>query len=188
MRIVSGAHKGRPITTPKGQGTRPTSDRTREALFNVLAHAGWAPPLEGARIMDLFAGSGALGLEALSRGAGFCLFVETDHSARGAIRTNIETMNLFGVARVHRRSATGLGARPADVPAAFDIAFLDPPYGKDLVAPCIASLEAGDWLTPGATLVIETASDETPTPPGWTCQDDRIYGAAKVTFWQRAGT
>ena len=86
MRIVAGDHKGRPIKTPAGRGTRPTSDRAREAIFNRLAHADWAPPLEGARVMDLFAGSGALGLEAVSRGAAFCLFVETDHAARGAMR------------------------------------------------------------------------------------------------------
>ena len=130
MRIVSGKFKGRPITAPKGRGTRPTADRTREAVFNILSHADWAPALEGARVIDLFAGSGALGLEAISRGAAFCLFVETDSAARGAIRTNVDTLQLTGTTRVHRRSAVSLGSIPANIGGAFDIAFLDPPYHK----------------------------------------------------------
>ncbi|MEL6661870.1 MAG: 16S rRNA (guanine(966)-N(2))-methyltransferase RsmD [Pseudomonadota bacterium] len=181
MRIVAGQHKGRPITAPKGRGTRPTSDRAREALFNVLAHADWAPDLQGARVIDLFAGSGALGLEAISRGAAFCLFVETDHGARGAIRSNIEAMGLYGVTRLHRRSATDLGEKPAGVGAPFDIAFLDPPYGRDLVPPALDTLIKGHWLTEGALAVIETGADEAfETPPGWTVQDERTSGAARI--------
>ncbi|KCZ64225.1 hypothetical protein L53_06900 [Hyphomonas sp. L-53-1-40] len=103
MRIIAGEHKGRAIAAPKGQGTRPTGDRARESIFNMLAHADWAPEIDGARVIDLFAGSGALGLEAMSRGAAFCLFVETDHGARGAIRDNIEALGLFGNTRLHRR-------------------------------------------------------------------------------------
>lgn len=136
MRIVAGAYRGRAITAPEGQGTRPTSDRAREALFNVLVHAPWSPGLQGLRVMDLFAGSGALGLEALSRGAAFCLFVETDAAARGAIRDNVEALGakgeLFRRTRVHRRDATDLGPRPSSDGAAFDLAFLDPPYAKGL--------------------------------------------------------
>lgn len=186
MRIVAGKHKGRPIIAPKGHATRPTGDRAREAVFNVLAHASWAPELDGASIIDLFAGSGALGLEALSRGAGFCLFVETDAAARGAIRTNIDAMNLFGVARVHRRSATRLGPRPSDIAAPFTFAFLDPPYHKGLVQPCLDALREGDWLTQDAAVMIETANDETLSLPGWTCLDARTYGAASISFWQAA--
>jgi len=186
MRIVAGQHKGRPITAPKGRGTRPTSDRAREALFNVLAHADWAPDLQGARVSDLFTGSGALGLEAISRGAAFCLFVETDHGARGAIRSNIEAMGLYGVTRLHRRSATDLGEKPAGVGAPFDIAFLDPPYGRDLVPPALGTLIKGHWLTEGALAVIETGADETfDTPPGWTVQDERTSGAARIICLSR---
>ena len=111
MRIVSGALKGRNLVAPPGQVTRPTSDRARQAVFNILEHAAWAPPLAGARVIDLFAGSGALGFEALSRGAAFCLFVETKAAARGTIRDNAEAFALFGRTRIHRRDATDLGVR-----------------------------------------------------------------------------
>src|SRR5512139_1230648 len=132
MRIVSGEFRGKALKAPAGQATRPTSDRARQAIFNILEHAPWSKGVREARVIDLFAGSGALGLEALSRGASFCLFVETDEAARGAIRENIEAMQLFGVTRVHRRDATDLGPRPASAGAPFDIAFLDPPYAKGL--------------------------------------------------------
>ena len=112
MRIVAGQFRGRAIVAPEGQGTRPTSDRARQAVFNVIEHASWGRNLDGARVIDLFAGSGALGFEALSRGAAFTLFVETDDGARGAIRDNMEAFGLFGVCRVHRRSAVDLGVRP----------------------------------------------------------------------------
>src|SRR5689334_12745724 len=112
MRIVSGRFRGKAIATPPGLNTRPTGDRARQAVFNILEHAAWSRPLDGARVMDVFAGSGALGFEAISRGAAFCLFVETDEAARGAIRDNMEAFGLFGAARVHRRDATDLGVRP----------------------------------------------------------------------------
>ena len=115
MRIVAGAHKGRAITAPKGDKTRPTTDRVRESVFNKLTHAQWGVELEGLRVMDLFAGSGALGLEAISRGASFALFVETDPAARGAIRTNVDALQLFGCTKLHRRSATDLGPKPANM-------------------------------------------------------------------------
>jgi len=186
MRIVAGQHKGRAITAPKGRSTRPTSDRAREALFNVLAHADWAPPLEGARVIDLFAGSGALGLEAISRGAAFCLFVETDHGARGAIRANIEAMGLYGVTRLHRRSATDLGEKPAGVGAPFTLAFLDPPYGKNLVPPALETLVKGHWLAAGALAVVEVSADESvEAPPGWQIKDERTSGAARILCLSR---
>ncbi|MEO0983747.1 MAG: 16S rRNA (guanine(966)-N(2))-methyltransferase RsmD [Pseudomonadota bacterium] len=184
MRIVAGQFKGRPIATPKGRDTRPTSDRAREAVFNVLAHADWAPPLDGARVLDLFAGSGALGFEALSRGAAFCLFVETDAAARGAIRENVDALGLFGVTRIHRRSATDLGPKPAGVGAPFTLAFLDPPYRKGLAAPCLDLLASGGWLAADGVAVVETASDEDLDAPGWEALDEREYGAAKVRFFR----
>ena len=121
MRIVAGSLKGRAIVAPEGQGTRPTSDRARQAVFNVLEHAAWSEPLEGARVLDLFAGSGALGFEAISRGAAFALFVETDDAARGAIRENADAWGLMGRTRVHRRSAVDLGVRPGSAGEAFDL-------------------------------------------------------------------
>lgn len=186
MRIVAGQFKGRPIQAPKSDATRPTSDRARESMFNMIAHADWAPDLEGARVMDLFAGSGALGLEALSRGASFCLFVETAHAARGAIRENIEKLGLFGATRLHRRSAVQLGEKPAGLGAPFDMAFLDPPYHKDLIAPCIGALVEGNWLTDGALIIAETASDEALDVAGWSLIADRTSGAAKFWFLKRA--
>ncbi|MEL7231506.1 MAG: 16S rRNA (guanine(966)-N(2))-methyltransferase RsmD [Pseudomonadota bacterium] len=185
MRIVAGQFKGRPIAAPKTDATRPTSDRARESLFNILAHADYAPPLEGARVIDLFAGSGALGLEAISRGAKFCLFVETAHAARGAIRDNVEALSLFGVTRVHRRSATDLGVKPAGLGARFDLAFMDPPYRKGLVEPCLKTLSDGAWLSDEALVVVETAVDEAPDLSGWMLMNDRNMGAAKMWFLRR---
>lgn len=185
MRIIAGQHKGRSLTAPKGMGTRPTSDRTRESVFNILAHADWAPALEGARVIDLFAGSGALGLEAMSRGAAFCLFVETDHAARGAIRDNIEALGLFGNTRLHRRSATDLGEKPAGVGSPFSLAFLDPPYHKGLVEPALDCLVAGKWLSDDAVAAVETGSDEMLMFAGWQVIEARDYGAARVSFLKR---
>ena len=185
MRIISGRFKGHPIAAPKGQNTRPTSDRARESLFNVLAHASWAPPLEGARVIDLFAGSGALGFEAMSRGAAFCLFVETDSAARGVIRDNVETLQLFGNTRIHRRSAVDLGAKPAGVGSPFTLAFLDPPYHKGLVTPCLETLVSGDWMAERALAVVETDASETFEHPGWEVVDEREAGKAKLTMLQR---
>jgi len=183
MRIIAGQHKGRAIAAPKGQSTRPTADRARESVFNVLAHAPWAPEIEGARVIDLFAGSGALGLEAVSRGAAFCLFVETDEAARGAIRENVDAMGLFGRTRVHRPDATQLGTRPGADGPAFDLAFLDPPYGKGLGETALQRLAEGGWLAPGATVVFERGAEEGPFgTPGYELLDERAYGAAKVWF------
>lgn len=185
MRIVGGKHKGRPLSAPKGRNTRPTSDRAREAMFNVLAHAEWAPDLEGARVIDLFAGSGALGLEAMSRGAAFCLFVETEASARGAIRDNIDLLKLFGHTRLHRRDATHLGDKPSNLGEPFDIAFLDPPYGKGLGEASLQKLIEGDWLSDNAIAVLEVGADEDPDVSGWQVEAQKDYGAAKVLFLGR---
>jgi 16S rRNA (guanine966-N2)-methyltransferase len=183
MRIVSGQYRGRSLISPEGSATRPTSDRAREAAFNVLAHAPWAGPIAGARVLDLFAGSGALGLEAMSRGAAFALFVETDDAARGAIRQNVETLGLFGVTRIHRRSAVELGPRPGPLQDAFDLIFLDPPYGKGLGEAALAGLRAGGWVAPGAIVMLERgASDPDGDTPGFELLDERTYGAARVTF------
>ena len=155
-------------------------------MFNILEHAPWAPDLKGARVIDLFAGSGALGLEALSRGAAFCLFVETHDAARGAIRDNIEAFELYGVTRIHRRDATDLGVRPASAGPAFDIAFLDPPYHLGLAEQTLAELARQAWLSPDATVVVERGSDESPlAPPGYRVLEARDYGAARLHFLRR---
>jgi 16S rRNA (guanine966-N2)-methyltransferase len=182
MRIVGGQFKGRAIVTPSGQGTRPTSDRAREAMFNILAHAPWSDGVEGKRVLDLFAGSGALGFEAISRGAAFALFVETDAAARGAIRDNVEALGLFGVTRIHRRDATDLGVKPAGLGDPFDLVFLDPPYAKGLGEAALSKLKDGAWIEPGALVVYECGADETPQMPGYETLDARDYGAAKVLF------
>lgn len=187
MRIVAGSLKGRAIVAPDGQGTRPTSDRARQAIFNVLEHAPWAEGLADARVIDLYAGSGALGFEALSRGGAFCLFVETDDGARGAIRENMDAYGLFGRCRVHRRSATDLGARPGSAGEAFTLAFLDPPYRQGLGEQTLARLLEGDWLAPGALVVFERGSDEPDIDtPGYERLDARDYGAARVLFLRAA--
>ena len=183
MRIVGGKFKGRALVTPDGQNTRPTSDRAREAIFNILAHADWAPNLEGARVMDVFAGSGALGFEAMSRGAAFCLFVETDEAARGAIRDNVETFGLFGTTRVHRRDATQLGPRPGSQAEAFNLVFLDPPYRKGLGEKALDALISGNWLSENAIIVFERAADEDDfVTDVWQKINVKTYGAAQVLF------
>ncbi len=183
MRIVSGEFRGRTLVAPQGAATRPTSDRARQAIFNILEHAPWSPGLRDLRVMDLFAGSGALGFEALSRGAGFCLFVETDEAARGAIRDNVEAFGLFGRTRVHRRDATDLGTKPGADGAPFDVAFLDPPYAKGLGETALAKLAEGGWLVPGALMVVERGVGEPAfVVSGFTALDVRDYGAARVHF------
>jgi 16S rRNA (guanine966-N2)-methyltransferase len=183
VRIVAGRFKGRALQTPPGLGTRPTSDRARQAVFNILEHAPWSDGLHDARVIDLFAGSGALGLEAMSRGAAFCLFVETDEAARGAIRENTDALGVMGQARVHRRDATDLGVRPGSAGEAFTLVFLDPPYGKGLGETALKKLAEGLWLAPGAICVFERGSDEAAfAVEGFEALDARTYGAATVHF------
>jgi len=183
VRIVSGSFRGKALAAPPGEATRPTSDRARQAIFNILEHAAWSTGVRDVRVIDLFAGSGALGFEALSRGAAFCLFVETDEAARGAIRQNVEAMGLFGQTRVHRRDATDLGVRPGADGPAFGLAFLDPPYGKGLGEVALAKLAAGGWLADGALVVLERGPGEPGLEAaGFEVLDVRDYGAARVHF------
>jgi len=171
---------------PKGHSTRPTSDRTRQAIFNVLEHADWAPDFEGVRVIDLFAGSGAMGLEALSRGAASCWFVEQDTAAAAAIRANITSLGLTGRSAVDRRDATRLAMRKPGDPQA-DLAFVDPPYGGALGEAALEMLRAGGWLSPDAIVVFEQGRlDATTDPPGYDRLGERLWGAARVRFLRPA--
>jgi 16S rRNA (guanine966-N2)-methyltransferase len=184
MRIVAGKFRGARIEAPKGLATRPTSDRVRQALFNVLEHGTPRLDFDGARVLDLFAGSGALGLEALSRGARFCLFVEDSAEARAAIRRNVETLELTGATKIWRRDATKLGA--AGPVAPFDLIFLDPPYGRGLGAEALASAASGGWAAAGAVAVIEDRADaEVPLPQPFQELETRIYGDTKIVLARR---
>ena len=187
MRIVGGRFKGRTLAAAGETALRPTSDKVRQAIFNIVEHAGFAADfaLEGARVIDLFAGTGALGLEALSRGAKFCLFVEEAAESRAIIRENVETLGLTGASKIWRRDAARLG--PLDTLAPFDLAFLDPPYRKGLIAPTLEGLAAGGWLTPNALVMAEAAEDETmPSVAGYEILDDRTYGDTRIAFLSRA--
>jgi 16S rRNA (guanine966-N2)-methyltransferase len=188
LRIIAGELRGRALSAPGGQTTRPTADRARQAAFNMLEHAAWSNGVRGARVIDLFAGSGALGLEAISRGATFCLFVDTDEAARGAIRRNIETLDLFGVTRLHRRDATDLGPRPASAGPPFDLAFLDPPYAKGLGERALTELVAHGWLADGAVVMLEQGTGEpAPRAEGFETTEVRDYGAARLHFLRYPG-
>ena len=186
MRIVGGQFRGRPLAAPGDDRTRPTSDRVREAVFNILAHGIPDFELEGAKALDLFAGTGALGLEALSRGAAFCLFVEEDADARALIRRNVEALGLTGVTKVFRRDATNLG--PAGRNGGFTLAFLDPPYGQGLAERALVSAAVGGWLAEGAIAVIEERKGTAiELPAGYAQLDRRSWGDTEVTFarWTR---
>lgn len=182
MRIVSGNLRGRNIATPDGRNTRPTSDQTRESIFNILLHAEWALPMEGAIVADIFAGSGALGLEAISRGAEFCLFVETEPKARGAIRDNIDKMDLFGCTRLHRRDATRLKIAPGNLRGPFTHIFMDPPYNKGLWRPVLIRLRDQGLIAKGGIIILEVAAEEEIELKGFTVHVDRTWGAARVLF------
>lgn len=184
MRIVGGAFRGRALATPRGSDIRPTTDRTREAVFNVLAHA-YPEALDGTRVLDLFAGTGALGLEAMSRGAAHCLFVEESAEGRGLIRSSIEALGLQGRTKIFRRDAAALGMVGTMMP--FDLLLADPPYGKGLGERALASALSGGWLRPGALCVVEEAA-ATPVapPPGFALVDMRQYGDTAVAFLRLA--
>ena len=182
MRIAAGALRGRAIQAPEGQDVRPTSDRARQAVFNILEHAPWSEGLEARRAMDVFAGSGAMGLEALSRGAAACLFVDLKDASLAAVRANIAAFGLGPRARLLRQDASRLGRLP-ETDAPYDIAFLDPPYRKDLAGPALAVLGAGGWLAPDAVVVLERGAGEAAIEtPGYDLLDQRRYGAAGVLF------
>jgi 16S rRNA (guanine966-N2)-methyltransferase len=180
MRIVGGRLRGRALNAPASRAIRPTSERLRESIFDILTHR-YPDLLAGARVVDLFAGSGALGFEALSRGADFALFVDDGAEARALLRGNIEQLGLGGVTRIWRADATRLGRAPAGAP--FALAFLDPPYAKGLAGPALAALASGGWLAPGALcLVEESARAEVAAPPGFLVEDERAYGEAKIVL------
>ena len=182
MRIVAGELRGRPVQAPAGQDVRPTSDRAREAIFNILEHAPWSEGVESRRAMDVFAGSGAMGLEALSRGAAACLFIELAEPSLAAIRANVGAFALEPRARMLRQDATRLGRR-AELEAPYELAFLDPPYAKDLAEPALAALKAGGWLAADAIVVVERGSDEAPIAPAdFEILNRRRYGKAEVLF------
>lgn len=180
MRIIAGRLKGRVLQSPASQEIRPTSDRLRETIFNVLAHA-YDDPVEGAAVIDLFAGTGAMGLEALSRGAKRVLFVDDGTQARALIRANVEAFSLGGATKIFRRDATKLGQAPAG--ERFALAFLDPPYGKGLIEPALIALREGGWLLPDALVIAEEATDTTiAVPDGFQQLEQRIYGDTQVVI------
>jgi 16S rRNA (guanine966-N2)-methyltransferase len=187
MRIVAGRLKGRLLRAPESRAIRPTSERLRESIFDILVHRH-PEALQGARVVDLFAGSGALGVEALSRGAAFALFVDNGSEARALLRANVEALALGGVTRIWRADATRLGRAPGGGP--FDLAFLDPPYGQGLAGPALASLVAGGWLAPGALAVVEEAAEaELAAPAELEAIDARTYGDTRIAIFaaSRAG-
>jgi 16S rRNA (guanine966-N2)-methyltransferase len=180
MRIIAGKFRGKQLLSPEDDTIRPTADRVRESIFNVLA-SRLGPNFDGLRVLDLFAGTGALGLEALSRGAASVVFVDTGAEARGLIRDHIEAFGAGGVTKLLRRDATNLG--PAGTMGPVDLVFLDPPYGKGLGEQALAGLREGGWLKPETVLVLEEGSDAAMSlPAGFTLDDRRTYGAAAVHF------
>ncbi len=184
MRIVGGKWRGTGLASV-GKGDvaahlRPTSDKVRESLFNILEHGDY--PLEGARVLDLFAGTGALGFEALSRGAERALFVDDGAKARALIRENTDRLSAIGQTKIYRRDATRMGENRG---APYDLIFLDPPYGKGLGERALASAEAGNWIAPGATIVWEEGAPI--TPPDWTePRDTRKYGDTTIHLLEAA--
>lgn len=180
MRIIAGQFRGKALLSPGDESIRPTSDRAREAVFNILA-SRIGVHLDGLKVLDLFAGTGALGLEALSRGAQGAVFVETGAEARGIIRDHIEAFGAGGIAKLLRRDATALG--PAGTMGPFDLVFLDPPYGKGLAETALAALAANGWIADAALAIAETGAKESFAPPaGFEPLDERAYGAAKFVL------
>lgn len=181
MRIIAGQHKGKPLAAPGAAGggdahLRPTSDRVRESLFNLLAHGDYDDAPNGRRVLDLFAGVGALGLEAMSRGAVRAIFVDDHGPSRALIRENVEKLGLTGATKIWRRDATDLGPCRGDP---YDLVFLDPPYGKGLTERALASARAGGWIADNAIIIIEQSVKD-PAPTSVTILDDRTYGDTRV--------
>jgi 16S rRNA (guanine966-N2)-methyltransferase len=185
MRIVAGRHRGRRLLAPPGETVRPTSDRAREALFNILSHGQMAAegiPFAGAAVLDAFAGTGALGLEALSRGAAEAAFIEQDREALATLRQNIAALGEGGRSRIFPGDAT----RPPRAPSACELVFLDPPYRSGLAAAALTALDAAGWLVPHALAIVELAPREVLVPPtGFFPVDERVYGAARLVFLRR---
>ena len=186
MRIVGGSHRGRRLVAPTGEQVRPTSDRAREALFNVLSHGRFAAsgsPFAGEAVLDAFAGTGAFGLEALSRGAAEAFFIENDRAALASLRRNIAALDEAERAHVLAGDAT----RPPRAPRPCAVVFLDPPYRSGLAAPALVALAGLGWLMPGGLAIAEVAAKEELSPPaGFTLIDERTYGAARLVFLQRS--
>src|SRR5712692_9893484 len=185
LRIVGGSHRGRRLVAPPGEAVRPTSDRAREALFNILSHGDLAAsglPFAGRPVLDAFAGTGALGLEALSRGASAAAFIESERDALAALRRNIAALGEADRAHI----AAGDATRPPRAVFACAVAFLDPPYHSGLAAPALGALAAAGWLTPDALVVTEVAArEDLPLPAGFIIMDERTYGAARLVFLRR---
>jgi 16S rRNA (guanine966-N2)-methyltransferase len=188
MRIVAGRHRGRRLLAPPGETVRPTSDRAREALFNILSYGRLAAagvPFAEAAVLDAFAGTGALGLEALSRGAAEAVFIEQDREALAVLRQNIAALGEDARTRVVSGDAT----RPPRAAVACALAFLDPPYRSGLAAAALGALDAAGWLAPEALAVVELATREELAPPaGFFLLDERVYGAARLAFLRRGKT
>jgi 16S rRNA (guanine966-N2)-methyltransferase len=182
MRIVGGRLKGRLLSAPASRAIRPTSERLRESIFDILEHR-FPGHIEGARVVDLFAGTGALAIEALSRGARFALFVDNGAEARALLRANVEALALGGVTRIWRADAAKLGSAPAGGP--FALAFVDPPYGQGLAQPALGALIRGGWLEPDALCVVEEdAKANIAAPVGLERVDERVYGDTKIAIFQ----
>ena len=184
MRVVGGRLRGRNIAAPASNAIRPTQDRLRESVFNILMHA-YGNPIDGARVLDLFAGTGALGIEAVSRGAAFALFIDNGAEARALLRNNVESLGLGGTTKVYRRDATNLG--PAHPMEPFSLVFLDPPYGKGLADKALASLREGGWLAPDALVVVEEATVAAfAAPDGYEELERRAYDDTEFVFLRPA--
>jgi 16S rRNA (guanine966-N2)-methyltransferase len=188
MRIVGGRHRGRRLLAPAGETVRPTSDRAREALFNILSHGGFAAsglPFAGRPVLDAFAGTGAVGLEALSRGASAAIFIETEREALAALRRNIAALGEEDSAHIVAGNAT----KPPRAVMQCAVAFLDPPYRSGLAAPALMALAAAGWLGDDALAIVEVAAREAlPVPAGFTLIDERVYGAARLVFLRRGAS
>jgi 16S rRNA (guanine966-N2)-methyltransferase len=182
VRIIAGRHRGRLLAAPPGETVRPTGERAREALFNILAHGSFAasgPAYAGTRVLDAFAGTGAFGLEALSRGAAGVVFIENNRAALAALRANIAALGEEQRADI----ISGDAAAPPRAPAPVALAFLDPPYGKGLAVSALVALADAGWLAAGALCVVEMAAKERiEPPPGFSSLDERRYGAARLVF------
>ncbi len=184
MRVSGGNLGGRSLKAPSSNAIRPTSDKLRQAVFNILAHA-YGDPVSGARVLDLFAGTGALGIEALSRGAAFALFVEEAAEARALIRANVETLQLTGITKIFRRDATKLGDRGAFEP--FSLVFCDPPYGKGFAEKALASARKGGWITKDALLLVEeSVAAKFTAPEGFEILERREYDDTEMAFLRLA--
>src|ERR1700761_8480054 len=184
MRVTGGKLGGRRLVAPEDSRVRPTSDRTRQAIFNILEHRDFEIgfTLENAAVADLFAGTGALGIEALSRGARFCLLVDDNADSRALQRENIEALGLTGVTKIWRRDATDLGPLAAGSGGPFGLVFLDPPYRKNLIPPALKSLRDGGWLMQNALLMAETSKGEDIAADGFALLDRRDYGETEIAF------